>query len=89
MSQKLSFKWLGPDKIYDAVKDMGTSILEELDELRLADTSTGDRLKRFHPWQRPHLDRSSDLRLEETLTLDEFLARGDNSDLSNVPKDLF
>ena len=48
MSRKLSFKWLGPYRIIDAVKDKGTYMLEELDESRLAGTFAGDRLKRFH-----------------------------------------
>lgn len=35
MSRKLSFKWLGPYKICDGVKDKGTYMLEEPDGSRL------------------------------------------------------
>lgn len=42
MPRKLSFKWLGPHRIYNAVKEKGTYMLEELDGLRLAGTFAGD-----------------------------------------------
>ncbi len=48
MSQKLSFKWLGPYRIFDAVKNKGTYMLEKLDGSRLASIFVGDRLKRFY-----------------------------------------
>ena len=49
MSQKLAFKWLGPYRIRDAMKEKGTYLLEELDRSRLAGTYAGDRLKKFRP----------------------------------------
>ena len=48
MSRKLAFKWLGPYRIYNAVNEKGTYLLEKLDGLRLAATFSGDRFKKFH-----------------------------------------
>ncbi len=45
MSRKLAFKWLGPYRGYDAVKDKGAYMLEELDGSHLAGTFAGDRFK--------------------------------------------
>ena len=87
MSQKLAFKWLGPYRIHDAVKEKGTYLLEELDGSRLAGTFAGDRLKKFHPRQQLRLDRAPDLDQEVVPTLENFLA--DDSDLSDVPDDVF
>ena len=36
MPQNLEFKWLGPYRIGDAVKEKGTYLLEELDRSRLS-----------------------------------------------------
>ena len=58
MSQKLAFKWLGPYRIYNAVGEKGTYMLEEPNGSRLAGTFTGDRLKKFHPRQRLYLDHT-------------------------------
>ena len=88
MSRKLSFKWLGPYRICDAVKDKGTYMLEELDGSRLSGTFAGDRLKRFHPRQRLHLDHAPDLDLEELPKLDDFFLSDSNSDLFDVPDDI-
>ena len=88
MSRKLSFKWLGPYRICDVVKDKGTYMLEELDGSRLAGTFAGDRLKKFHPRQRLHLDHAPNLDHEELPNLDEFLLSDGNSDLSDVPDDI-
>lgn len=49
MLQKLLFKWLGPYRIHNAVKEKRTHLLKELDRSYLADTFTSDRLKKFHP----------------------------------------
>ena len=84
MSCKLAFKWLGPYRIYNSVKDKGTYMLEELDGSRLAGTFAGDRLKKFHPRQRLQLDHVPDLEHEEIPTLDDFLAGDDDSDLSDA-----
>ena len=51
ISRKLTFKWLGPYKITNVVKDKNTYILEELDGLQLARIFTNNKLKKFHPWQ--------------------------------------
>lgn len=51
ISQKLGFKWLGPYKIYNAVKKKVIYIFEELNRSYLAGTFTGDPLKKFHPCQ--------------------------------------
>ena len=83
MFRKLSFKWLGPYRICDAIKDKGTYIIEELDGSRLAGTFAGDRLKKFHPRQ---LDHAPNLNNEEIPTLDDFLADSD-SELSDAPDD--
>ena len=89
MSRKLSFKWLGPYRIFDTVKDKGTYMLEELDGSRLASTFAGDRLKRFHSRQQLHLDHAPDLDLEERPTLDNFLVGDSDSNLSDIPDDFF
>ena len=89
MSQKLSFRWLGPCRISDAVKDKGTYMLEEPDGSRLCGTFAGDRLKKFHSRQQLHLDHTPDLDLEEIPNLDDFLAADSDSDLSDVPDDFF
>ena len=89
MSHKLAFKWLGPYRICNSVKDKGTYMLEELDGSRLAGTFAGDRLKKFHPRQRLQLDNAPDLGEEEIPTLDNFLAGDDDSDLSDAPPDDF
>ena len=60
-------------------------MLEELNGSRLAGTFAGDRLKKFHPRQRLHLDHDPDLDLEERPTLDDFLASDSDSDLSEAP----
>ena len=88
ISRKLSFKWLWPYRICDAIKDKGTYILEELDGLRLAGTFADDRLKKFHPRQRLQLDHALNLDHEEILTLNDFLAGDSDSDLSDAPDDL-
>jgi hypothetical protein len=46
-SQKLSYKWLGPYKVWKAILDKGTYILEEFDRTKLASTYSGNRLKKF------------------------------------------
>lgn len=86
MSQKLAFKWLGPYRIYNTVEEKGTYMLEELDGSRLAGTFAGDRLKKFHPRQRLHLDHTPDLDQEVVPTLEDFLA-ADDDNLSDVPDD--
>ena len=87
MSRNLLFKWLGPYRICNIVKDKGTYMLEELDKSRLASTFAGDRLKKFHPRQQLQLDHVPDLDLEERPTVDEFLAGDIDSDLSEAPDD--
>lgn len=67
------------------MKDKGTYILEELDGWRLAGTIAGDRLKSFHPRQRPELDHAPDLCVEEVPNLDNFLSSDGDSHLSDVP----
>ncbi len=88
MSRKLSFKWLGPYRICDAIKDKGMYILEELDGSRLAGTFAGDRLKKFHPRQQLQLDHTPNLDHEEIPTLDDFLTSDSESDFSDVPDNL-
>ncbi len=88
MSRKLSFKWLGPYRICDAIKDKDTYILEELDGLRLAGTFAGDRLKKFHPCQRHQLDHAPNLDHKEIPTLNDFLSDDSDSDLSDASDDL-
>lgn len=70
------------------MKDKGTYLLEELDGSRLAGTFAGDRLKKFHLWQRLHLDHASDLDLEDLPNLDGFLLNNGNSNLFDVHDDL-
>ena len=88
MSRTLSFRWLGPYRICDAVKDKGTYMLEELDGSRLAGTFAGDRLKKFHPRQELRLDQTPDLTHEVVPTLEDFLA-DDSDELSDVPDDFY
>ena len=85
MSQKLAFQWLGPYRIYHAVEEKRTYLLE-LDGSRLAGTFAGDRLKKFHPRQRLHLDHTPDLDQEVVPTLEDFLA-ADDDNLSDIPDD--
>lgn len=59
-------------------------MLEEQDGLRLAGTSAGDRLKKFHPRQRLCLDLAPDLNQEVVPNLKDFLTI-DNGDFSKVP----
>ncbi len=87
MSRKLAFKWLGPYRISDVVKDKGMYMLEELDGSQLAGTFAGNRLKTFHPRQRLQLDHSPNLKQEEIPTLNDFLTGDDNSDFSDTPDD--
>lgn len=86
MSRKLAFKWLGPYRIYNAVEEKGTYMLEELNGSHLAGTFAGDRLKKFHPRQQLHLDYIPDLDQEVLPTLEDFLA-ADDDNLSDVPDD--
>ena len=88
ISRKLSFKWLGLYRIYNAVKDKNTYIFEELDESWLSGTFASDKLKRFYPRQKLHLDHTSDLSFEELFNLDNFLLHDGNSNISDVPDDL-
>ena len=47
-SHKLDFRWLGPYRIADLVRDKGTYFLEKLNGVRLQGTFAGNRLKFFH-----------------------------------------
>ena len=47
-SHKLTFRWLGPFRIADAIPEKGTYLLEELDGARMRGIVVGNRLKRFH-----------------------------------------
>lgn len=85
MSQKLTFKWQGPYRIYNDVKGKKTYMLEELDGSHLAGFFAGDRLKKFHPRQQLRLDRTSDLGQEVIPTLEDFLADYSDDNLSDVP----
>ena len=87
MSRKLAFKWLGPYRITNVVKDQGTYMLQELDGSQLSGTFAGDRLKKFHPRQRLQLDHAPNLNNEEIPTLDDFLAGDSDSELSDPPDD--
>lgn len=58
MSRKWFFKWLGPYRFFDAIKDKSTYLLKEFDGSRLAGIFAGDRLKRFHSQQQLHLDHA-------------------------------
>ena len=69
MSRKLSFEWLGPYRICDAIKDKSTYILEELDRSQLAGTFADDKLKKFHPRQQLQLDHAPNLDHKEIPTL--------------------
>ena len=51
MSRKLAFKWLGPYKISNTIKDKDIYMLKKLDGLQLAGTFAGYRLKKFYLWQ--------------------------------------
>ena len=79
MSQRLAFKWLGPYRIRDAVKEKGTYLLEELDRSHLAGTFAGDRLKKFHPRQQLRLNHTPELDQEVVPTLEDFLATDDDN----------
>ena len=56
-SHKLDYRWVGPYRIADLVRDKGTCFLEEPDGTRLQGTYAGNRLKFFHlrdPTTRPN-----------------------------------
>lgn len=63
-------------------------MFEELDGSCLFGTFASDRLKRFYPWQKLHLDHTSDLSFEELPNLDDFFLRNGNSNFSHIPNDL-
>lgn len=63
-------------------------MLEELDGSHLAGTFAGDRLKKFHPRQRLHLDHTPDLDVAELPNLDDFLYSKGDSDLFHIPDDI-
>lgn len=88
MLRKLVFKWLGPYWVFDAVRDKGTYMLKKLDGSQLANTFAGDRLKKFHPRQRFHLDHAPNLDYKELLNLDKFLLSNNDNDFSDVLNDL-
>ena len=44
---KLSYRWLGPYRICEAVTEKSTYVLEELDGMRLSGMHAGNRLKKF------------------------------------------
>ncbi len=88
MSRKLAFKWLGPYRISNIVKDKGIYMLDELNRSRLAGTFADNRLKKFHPRQRLQLDHAPDLDHKEIPNFDNFLIGDSNSDLSNTPPKL-
>jgi hypothetical protein len=46
-SRKLLYKWLGPYRVWEAIPEKGTYILEEFDGTQLAGTYSGNRLKKF------------------------------------------
>jgi hypothetical protein len=46
-AKKLVYKWLGPYRIWTAVLEKGTYILEEFDRTRLPRTYARNRLKKF------------------------------------------
>ena len=46
--QKLTFKWLNPYKIYNAVERKKIYMLEELDKLHLVNIFAGDCPKKFY-----------------------------------------
>ncbi len=48
MSYKLTFKWLGSDRISDTIKDKNIYILEKLDGSWLISIIMGDRFRKFH-----------------------------------------
>lgn len=88
MSRKLTFKWLGPYKIYNAVKDKSMYMVKKLNRSRLAGTFARDKFQKFHPRQKPHLDQTPDLTYKVVPTLKDFLA--DNGDkLFDIPDDFY
>jgi hypothetical protein len=44
---KLSYKWLGPYRVWKAIPNKGTYFLEEFDRTELAGTYSSNRLKKF------------------------------------------
>ncbi len=85
--RKLPFKWLGPYRISDAVRDKGTYMLKELDRSRLTGTFAGDRPKKFYLWQRLQLDHVPDQGDEQILTLEEFFRGNNDNNLSDASPD--
>lgn len=79
---------LGPYLIIDAMKEKHTYILKKLNGLRLAVTFAGDRLKKFHPQERLHLNHISNLDFDELSNLDNFFFSNGNSNFSNVSDDI-
>lgn len=79
MSQKLAFKWLGFDRIYNAVEGKEIYILEKLDKLHLAGTFAENCLKRFQSRQQFCLNYTPDSDQKVLLTLEDFLTVNDNN----------
>lgn len=70
------------------MKNKGIYILEKLDRLHLADTSTSDKLKKFHLQQQLYLDYSSDLDFEKLPNFDKFFLKNDDSNFFEVYDDI-
>lgn len=87
-SWKLFFRWLGPYRICNAVKNKDTYILKELNGLHLAGIFAGDRLKKFYPRQELQLNQIPDLTHEIMPNLENFLAN-DGDELSNMPNNFY
>lgn len=64
-------------------------ILEKLNGLRLSSRFAGDKFKRFHSWQQLHFDYAPDLDFEKLPNLNNFLVSNGNSNLFDVPDDIF
>jgi hypothetical protein len=60
-SRKLSYKWLGPYRVREAIPKKGTYILEEFDGTQLAGTYSGNRLKKFVQRSRFYVPVTTDL----------------------------
>ena len=85
MSCKFAFKWLGPYRITNIIKDKSMYMLKKLDRLQLVGTFIGNKFKKFYLRQQLQLDYAPNLEHKEIPTLNNFLAGNDNSDFSNTP----
>jgi hypothetical protein len=70
-NRKLSYKWLGPYRVREAIPEKGTYILEEFDGTPLAGTYASNRLKKFMERHRFYIPVTTDSKNDSSESSDE------------------